>query len=127
MTTATDKEKHEATMIRIDCPGLVVVSEANTRCHWTVRRKRQRLQSDLLRVGILAGNFYYPAQCLPLTITFTRHGGKRMDCDNLAGAFKAVRDSLAKWLRRDDGDPLLTWRYEQRGGTRGITVEISES
>ena len=58
-------------------------------------------------------------------VTLVRTGGSRMDDDNLAGAFKAVRDQVARIVGRDDGDERFwEWRYEQRPGPLGIRVEI---
>jgi len=36
-----------------------------------------------------------------------------MDSDNLAGAFKGIRDQLARELKVDDGDPQIEFRYKQ--------------
>jgi hypothetical protein len=122
----TTTEKWSGSMI-IDCPRLIVVSEANRRDHPLTRWKRQKAQVDTLLYFLIGFRDCKPPKSSFLKITFTRLGGKRMNCDNLAGAFKAVRDSLAKWLGRDDGDSLLMWRYKQASGPRGITVEIRES
>ena len=112
-------------MIRVECPGLIVRSEANLREHWAKRNKRKNAQQASL--------WLYLAGCerkkmnLPAVIIFTRCGGRKMDSDNLAGAFKACRDCLAKWLGMDDGDERLTWLYEQSvGGEAGVVVTIEE-
>ena len=102
----------------------VVLSEANQRCHWAVRKKR----FDLQRTTLLAVCAEAPLpgfHHLPVRVTFT-HVGRRMDSDNLAGAFKALRDELAETVFGvDDGDDGVEWRYEQRpGGTPGVVVRI---
>jgi hypothetical protein len=51
---------------------------------------------------------------LPVTVTLTRLGGKRLDDDNLARSMKAVRDVVAEWLGVDDADPRIRWRYQSR-------------
>ena len=45
-----------------------------------------------------------------------RLGGRAMDGDNLAGAFKAVRDAVATFLGVDDADPRVKWSCRQRPG-----------
>lgn len=97
-----------------------VKSEANQRCHWAVRRRRFAAQAEMLTVVWHASiDDELP---LPLRVTFT-HLGRRMDDDNLAGAFKACRDRVALLIGVDDGDPQVEWRYEQAPG-RGVLVKI---
>ncbi len=50
---------------------------------------------------------------LPVTITMTRAGPSRVDCDNACISQKFVRDHIAKWLRVDDGDDGITWVYQR--------------
>jgi hypothetical protein len=62
----------------------------------------------------------------PLTITMTRIAPRGLDGDNLQAAFKAVRDGVADWMKTEDNDPLLLWRYEQRQGRpKEYGVEIT--
>lgn len=56
-------------------------------------------------------------------VTLTRVSPRRLDGDNLASAFKAVRDGVADALGRNDGDSEIDWRYEQRQD-RDYGVEI---
>lgn len=62
---------------------------------------------------------------MPVVVTITRLGPRRLDDDNLAAACKAVRDEIADAFKVDDGSPLYTWRYEQRIGPYGVDVDIS--
>lgn len=48
-----------------------------------------------------------------VTITLTRMGPRELDDDNLAYAFKSIRDEVANWLGVDDADKRLSWRYAQ--------------
>ena len=104
----------------------VVLSELNQRCHWAVRRKRFDAQSTALRAVLHeAGLGGWYVTSFPVAVTLT-HVGRRMDTDNLAGAFKGVRDSLAAWLGVDDGDEAsVTWHYRQETGRPGgVRVRI---
>lgn len=115
-----------------------VVSEMNSREHWSAKLKRKKSQqmATMLSLATLGmspdqrkASFVKGA-----TITFERIGGKRMDDDNLRSAFKHCRDAVAKWLGIDDGSKLLTWKYEQRTRTRKekaacleITIEAADA
>jgi hypothetical protein len=60
-----------------------------------------------------------------LTIVLTRIAPRKLDTDNLASGFKAVRDGIAEWLGIDDGDSRLDWQYRQRnGGVKVYRVEV---
>jgi hypothetical protein len=84
---------------------------------------------------------------LPVLVILTRVSARRLDDDNLAGAFKAIRDTVARWIhgleervpRLVDGRPVLTakgvamtrphapdgeadgitWLYAQRSSSTG--------
>lgn len=59
------------------------------------------------------------------TVTLTRSAPRELDSDNLASAFKAIRDGIADALELNDADPRLTWRYEQtRGRPREYSVQV---
>ena len=106
-------------------------SRPNMRGHWrkgAALTKAQRLQAwAKLRAA-------HPGAHLklrpPITITLCRVSARKLDDDNLAGAFKAVRDGVADWLGISDGSPLLRWVYEQRKGVTGeqaVTIEIVDA
>lgn len=86
-----------------------VVSEANQREHYLTKHRRKKKQQ--YQMGLMLAGLAPPAP--PLTITLTKLGSRKLDADNLAGAFKHVQDTIARWLGVDDGDGRLTWRYEQ--------------
>lgn len=52
---------------------------------------------------------------------------KRLDDDNLAGGFKALRDAIAESLGIDDGDDRIEWVYRQQVGPKphGTIVTIT--
>lgn len=53
-----------------------------------------------------------------LRITLIAVRQKRLDDDNLAGGFKALRDAIADSLGIDDGDPRIEWIYRQQVGPK---------
>lgn len=102
-------------MIEVRFPFTRIVSVANLREHWTKRSARAKVQRynaylQMREAALMVGTTG------PLKITMIRIAPRPMDTDNLAGGFKAIRDGVADWLRRDDGDPLITWLYEQQKG-----------
>ncbi len=62
---------------------------------------------------------------MPLLVTITRIGKRRLDDDNLASACKYVRDQIAAEVGVDDGSDQYTWKYEQRTGEYGVEIEIT--
>jgi hypothetical protein len=57
-------------------------------------------------------------------VTFTREGLRSLDDDNLAAAFKRVRDHVAAWLGTGDApDAPVAWRYAQRRA-KAYAVEV---
>ena len=103
-----------------------LVSEANARGHWAgghARAKAQKAQvlGEWLRV-------MRPVVSPPCTVTITRIAPRRMDCDNLQRAAKAVRDAAAEHIvQADDGDERITWDYKQVKGkakTYAVSIEV---
>ena len=105
---------------------LRLVNLANESEHWATRARRAKVQREAGAL-MFAGR---PRPVLPLLITITRIGPRRMDSDGLAISGKHVRDGVADWLRIDDGHPAIEWRYEQeRGKPKQYAVrgELSEA
>ena len=103
-------------------------SAANLREHWAVRAKRakgQRERAWLHVRGALPLATLQRARVVGAIIELVRVAPRKLDSDNLASAFKAVRDGVADCLGIDDGDERLEWRYSQRRGKPGeLAVEI---
>lgn len=116
-------------MVEFEVP-VKIVSEANQRCHWAVRRKRFAGQADAVQLAFAAHcrpNVRRALYGSPCAITLTRIGPRRLDSDNAIGGFKSVRDTIARLLGIDDGDERLTWTYTQEKGKPkeyGIRVRI---
>lgn len=93
--------------IRFD---IKTVSEMNMREHWRKKHLRKKSQqNDFAMIWRSAKPKFTP----PVQVTFTRYSCKALDSDNLAGAFKHVRDQLAKELGIDDGSEQLKFIYRQ--------------
>ena len=98
-----------------------IPSTANLREHWAARAKRAASHRQAMISIPLTVRWMTP----PLVITLTRLAPRRLDSDNLAISFKAVRDGIADRLGMDDGDPRLTWDYDQRReAVYGIEIDI---
>lgn len=113
--------------LRVTVPGLVLVSEANTRSHHGAEMRRKKA----VRAAVAAAlpRFVSPV-LLPVVVTITRvgTGNSPLDDDNLARACKAVRDEVSESvLRCDDGDRRIRWRYRQRRGwAAGVVIDIRQ-
>ena len=102
-----------------------VKSEANSRDHWTVKRRRAEIQSDALYLALAGSGLTSHQPPLPVVVTWRRIGWQEMDDDNLRSAFKSLRDAIAKWLGCDDGDrAAVEWRYEDVPGEPGVVVTV---
>lgn len=110
-------------VVRLTFPAYLV-SEANKKDHRQVAATRTRkLRADL---GLFLGPKRLPP--LPVTVRLTRWSPdpQRLDDDNLARAFKAVRDEVARKLGVNDADPRVSWRYAQGGGKRHeVGIDVS--
>jgi hypothetical protein len=110
-------------MIRFHIP-IRLPSLSNERFHWrTLARikKKQKEATMYCMIGLVIPQ-------LPLVVTITRIGPRKLDDDNLASACKYVRDQIAKQIGVDDGSSDYTWLYSQRIGKNlryGVDVEIS--
>lgn len=103
---------------------LRVVSEANQREHWAAKHRRKKAQQAETAVEWkrAAGKCQI---ALPCVIRLTRIGARALDSDNLAGAFKHVRDQIAKLIGVDDGSELLSFEYRQIArGKRDYAVRV---
>lgn len=105
-------KKEKLTDVAILVP-LQVISEANSRDHWRTRNRRATQQKNWVKIALgtkaKAGSFQLPA-----VVFLTRYGARLLDSDNLANAFKAIRDQVAAWLGCGDSpkDPVV-WEYSQ--------------
>lgn len=112
-------------MINVNVP-IRTKSEANLREHWAAKAKRVKLQRSLAR-NIVMSKIFQLKKSQQYRITLTRTGPRRLDSDNLAGSFKAIRDGIADALEVDDGSTFLCWEYKQeKGRDFSVTITIVE-
>lgn len=103
--------------IRID-------STANLREHWA--KKAARMKNQRLAARCMATFLPFPDG--KITIMLTRIAPRKLDSDNLASALKAIRDGVADAMKRNDGDPSITWLYFQekrKPHEYGVIVEVA--
>lgn len=99
-------------------------SLANTRLHWRRMASLKKKQKVATSIAMVEADGVRHLS-MPLLVTITRVGPRKLDDDNLAGACKYVRDQIATTVGIDDGSDLYTWRYEQRIGKYNVEVEIT--
>ena len=98
-------------------PGL------NAREHF--RARARRVKAERQTTAWLLAPLAKPD--VPCVVLLTRIGPSNgLDDDNLAGALKAVRDEIARWLGVDDRrSEIVKYRYAQRRGKAwGVSVEF---
>lgn len=98
-------------------------SEANMREHWATKAKRVKAQRSAMMLMLRRQNVR--ALEFPICVTLERIAPRQLDTDNLVGAVKAVRDSIAEFVGMNDADPRIQWFYAQRKGKpREYAVEV---
>ena len=77
-------------------------------------------------VGLMLNSAWGPnPPPLPLRVTITRLGPKRMDPDNNVSACKDVQDAVADWVGQDDGSDGFEWVYRQElCQTPGVRIRV---
>lgn len=99
-------------------------SAANLREPWAVAWRRNESQANTVHKHVLRA-LGRRERLTPRVVTFCRIAPRLLDDDNLARAFKAVRDTVARVYAVDDGPKgPITWRYAQRKGAYGIEIGL---
>lgn len=109
-------------LMRVEAPGLRLVSEANSRGHWTKGAGRAHAARAVAFSSLERVTTDRPIG--RLIIVMTRIGPKGLDSDNLARSCKSLRDGVADWLERDDGDSSLTWLAQAERGPYAARIEV---
>ena len=89
--------------------------------HWRAAAKLSKTQKNM---GYLLGRAL--SKIAPKVVLMTRVAPRDLDDDNLATAFKSIRDGLAAaWGVDDSPAGPVVWRYSQERGDYAITVRVS--
>lgn len=101
-------------------------SAANLREHHFARHRRVKAQRTLVHLS-------WPRAWkdrgwrFPLVVELLRVAPHPLDDDNLSGAFKSIRDQVAKELGlKDDRDPRVKWDYAQERGPYAVRIAVEE-
>lgn len=97
--------------------GAGLATSRGARMADNARRKRERGVGALLaeRLNVSTGVRHVP-RAHRVAVLLTRVSPKVFDDDNLAAAFKSVRDGMAAWWGIDDGGDAVTWLYDDEKG-----------
>lgn len=96
-------------MIQFSAPA--VTTSLNWRVPWGARNALEKR----VHTAIQGATRDIPAPNYAKTyICMVRVGPRTLDDDNLTGALKPVRDSIARWLGIDDGSSRLDFKCRQR-------------
>lgn len=112
----------------VTVPGLRVQS-LNVKEHWSARSRRVNAEKAAVALALstLGTGTAAALRASPkLSVRLVRLGGRKLDRDNLAAAFKGTLDATCKWLRCDDGDEerlAIAWSQEP-GGEYGVRIEL---
>ena len=104
------------------------VSEANVREHWGVVAKRAAAQRAESYYRLR--NYRRAVVGKSVTIELVRIAPRKLDDDNLARSFKAIRDGIADAMGVRDNDRRIRWAYDQRSDgvkTYGVEVNIRDA
>lgn len=123
------------TTITIPIDGMKLGAALNARVHWTKRAARAKKERAVVAVALLhvevdksVWHWFFHGAPMPksMTCTLVRIAPRALDDDNLAGAFKSIRDEVAAFFGVNDGPKgPIAWRYEQRkGAPKQYAVEI---
>lgn len=108
-------------------PNVKINAGANSRPgHWAARSREAKAHRQ---IGWAVAMQHGDKLTLPLRVILTRIAPRALDGDNLANAFKGIRDGLADALLphtqanhkrtwADDSDPRIQWEYRQEKSTR---------
>ena len=120
--------------LRCEFP-LRTVPGVNLREHWAVKAKRVARERDRTRLALMAHVRELEGIGSVDRVVFTRIAPRLVDSDNLANAFKAVRDETAKFLDVSDAPSGgVIWDCEQERSPKvprgvppyyGVRIEIT--
>lgn len=89
--------------------GRGVTASRGARMAANAERQRHRSVGECIGFRLVPLNVIVKT---PVVVLLTRHSPKKFDDDNLAAAFKSVRDGLAEAWGVNDGSDEVTWLYD---------------
>lgn len=118
-------------VVTVEVP-MKLPSLANLRLHWAAKAKTVKAQRAAVALALRTqgrqwlthwkGISANPAH--RLGVCFTRLGPRALDDDNLAHAFKGIRDEVAAFVGLDDGDSRFVAEYHQQRGLYGVRIRL---
>lgn len=84
----------------IDVP-VITQTESNAKEHWRTRHGRAKAQRALTMI-VLNGIPNAASRCRIRAIRFVRFAPGELDCDNLPGALKHIRDQVCAWIANEN-------------------------
>lgn len=117
--------------VAIEVP-LKLPSLANLRLHWAVKARLIKAQRNAAAFALRGGARQWLTrwkalranESLCLRVTLTRVGPRALDDDNLASAFKGIRDEVADFVGIDDGSSRFAWQYRQERGLYAVRIKL---
>ena len=105
---------------------------ANLRLHWAAKAKVFKSQRHATGFALRGTARHWLThwkgmrdnERLCLHVTLTRVAPRELDDDNLASAFKAIRDEVAAFVGLDDGSKRFTWAYRQERGLYAVRIRL---
>lgn len=89
---------------------ITIKSVSNLREHWARKYKREAKQRMIVRANLNR----IVSIIIPDSVTLIRNESRMLDTDNLAIAFKHIRDEIANHFNvRDDPKGPIEWSYGQ--------------
>jgi len=130
--------------VAVEIP-MALPSAGNLHEHWRKRHQRIKAQRaatllalrshdsgtlgrgviTALRLRALADGRGWLVPLDGLTVTLTRVSPRKLDSDNLAFAFKGIRDEVAAYFGVDDADPRIVWMYAQAKGPACVRIAFA--
>lgn len=118
--------------VTVEIP-MALPSAGNLHEHW--RKRHQRIKAQRMSTGLMlrawrvvswadAHGTALRAGVMRLAVTLTRVSPRKLDDDNLAFAFKGVRDEVAAYFGVNDNDSRVTWRYAQERGKAAVRIRF---
>lgn len=113
--------------ITVEWP-MLLPSMSNARMHWAHKARKVKAQRASAALALRAHGVGWRLEPLEkdghLIVWLERQAPRKLDDDNLRGAFKGVRDEVAAFFHVPDNHPTLSWCYRQTKGPAMVRIEF---